>query len=108
MWLEVLLLAAAIWLLSTTVSRAKIFFPLRYYCNNHCNPILLWIGEAISCQYCLSHWIGAAIVWWGRINFFNYPELFTYCMTWAALVGVANVIGRTVGRADEQTRKEIK
>ncbi len=48
------LLALADWLIATTISRARVFRPMRAAIKRRSD----YLGEGISCQYCISHWVG--------------------------------------------------
>lgn len=54
-------------------------------------PVRRWLGELISCPFCLSHWAGAAVVILvvGAVLLSPYVSLPVW---WLALVRLANLI----------------
>lgn len=51
--LKLFLLSIACGAVSMTISKAKIFLPLRDWISQR----NAWAGEGISCPYCTSHWV---------------------------------------------------
>src|SRR5438067_1790654 len=58
MLLQLLLVSAVVMGLSYTISRERLFLPVRERCGG---PDTL-LGYLISCPYCLSHWLAFVIV----------------------------------------------
>ena len=60
-WPEVVrlaLLAPAVAVVSMTVTMSKLFSPLRKVAKSGSE----WLGELLSCPYCISHWVALAAV----------------------------------------------
>jgi uncharacterized membrane protein len=55
---EVTVLSLAIAAVSTTITRAMIFAPVREDIADRNE----WLGELFACPYCLSHWLAGAAV----------------------------------------------
>jgi hypothetical protein len=55
---QVVVLAFATAIISTTIARAKVFSPFRRMVTSHST----WLGNLVSCFYCTAHWIGIGFV----------------------------------------------
>lgn len=55
---QVVVLALATAAISVTISRAWIFASFRMWVSYHS----AWLGELVSCSYCLSHWVAIVLV----------------------------------------------
>lgn len=44
--------------ISMTISKAKIFLPFREWITNKSE----WLGDGLSCPYCMSHWVSLALM----------------------------------------------
>ena len=58
MWQTYAVLSLIVMCVANTISREKVFEPLR----NRLGGKDTWIGYLVSCPYCLSHWISFALV----------------------------------------------
>lgn len=76
-----LLLAAAGSAITMTLTKGSIFASLRDWLADR--PFL---GQLISCPYCTSHWVAAAIVWATGWRAFDGNPWLTYPVTVFALV----------------------
>jgi hypothetical protein len=63
--------------ISFTVSEAKLFLPLREWFKRK----LSYLGELISCGYCLGHWVAFALVAIYRPKLFEFWWLLDYFLT---------------------------
>jgi hypothetical protein len=55
---EVMVIALATAAISLTISKGRIFIPLREWIASRNT----WLGELVSCFYCTSHWVAIALV----------------------------------------------
>jgi hypothetical protein len=106
-------LSVIVWVVSTTLTRARVFRPFRRWVKQRSD----YFGEGVSCQYCLSHWVGFIVTllykpWFivfdtdsAVLNFFGHAF---------AVIGLAALIARTIGKTppdgvlhpDEQAERE--
>lgn len=57
-FLKLAMLAGVAAPLTLTVSRSQLFSPVREWVKKHSK----FLGELLTCPYCLSHWVSALIV----------------------------------------------
>lgn len=81
-----LIVAIAIAAASITLTRARIFKPLRDRAMNS-NYLLF---KLVSCPYCMSHWLAAVFVPWTLFTITDIVWL-DGLMTWFFLIGLAAV-----------------
>lgn len=55
---QIIVLALAAAAISTTITKAFIFAPMRDWIFKQNE----WFGELFSCPYCMSHWVGFVLV----------------------------------------------
>jgi hypothetical protein len=91
-------LAVIVWIVATTIARARVFRPLRKAVKRRSD----YLGEGISCQYCISHWIGFLTVLVVRPHFLPFDAMggfYGYFTTHSfAVIGLAALIARTIGK----------
>jgi len=88
-------LALATWVISTTITRARVFRPLRRLVKRHSD----YLGEGISCQYCLSHWVGFILAAIYRPRFLNSGIYLVDIIVSAFVIIALNaLIARTIGK----------
>lgn len=92
---EIGLLSAAVWLISTTIARARAFRPLRRAVKARSD----YFGEGISCQYCISHWVGFVLcaVYQPRFLVSRWPAV-DLAVSAFVVVAVGALIARTIGK----------
>lgn len=79
--LALLTTALATALVAVTITRASVFQGLRVWLKAR-NTLL---KQLLSCTYCFSHWVGAALVW-----LFNTPvTLRHFLFAWLVVVALA-------------------
>ena len=93
-----IVLAVIVWIVSTGLARARAFRPFRRWVKSKSD----YFGEGVSCQFCISHWIGFLAV--GVSN----PHFLPFDSTWGfytpffghsfAVIGLANLVARTLGQ----------
>jgi len=93
---EFTVLAAAVSAASMTISKGKIFRPLRQKISAES-----FIGELIRCPYCTSHWLALAGVLWFKPALFlkNDSIISSFLVPWLALVAVAAPFSWIIYRA---------
>ena len=64
---------------SLTITRSRPLRPVRDWIYNRS----LWWGELVSCPYCMSHWVAAALVLW------SWPGLHQVVLEWLVVVAIA-------------------
>ncbi len=108
-------LSVIVWLAATTLARARVLRPLRAWVKERSD----YFGEGVSCQYCISHWVGFAVAIAFRPRFLmmttGFPalDLFAHAL---AIIGLAALIARTLGKTppdgllhpDEKARREAE
>lgn len=88
---DLILAALTTWVVSTTVARSKLLSPIREWVATW-SPTLF---EGISCQYCISHWIGlAATLLWLAVN--TNVSLPAAIFAWGAITGGSALIGKVL------------
>lgn len=56
--LKIAVLSFVVSAITLTVTKTKVFKPLRTFLLSHCE----WLGKLFSCPYCFSHWTSFAMV----------------------------------------------
>jgi hypothetical protein len=74
---KVIFLSLAVASISFAVSESKLFLPLREWIEKRS----LYLGEFLSCGYCLGHWVGFALVADFRPRLFESWWLLDYFLT---------------------------
>jgi len=91
-------LSVIVWVMSTGLARARVFRPFRKWVKSKSD----YFGEGVSCQFCLSHWIGFLVVGVLRPHFLTLGAaqgFYGYFLPHSfALIGLAAIIARTVGK----------
>lgn len=89
------MLAVADWLISTTMSRARVFRPLRAAAKRRND----YIGEGLSCQFCISHWAGfiLAAIYQPRL-LMSGLWLLDVAVSAFIVIGLGALIARTIGK----------
>lgn len=97
-------LSVVTWVVSTTVSRARVLQPVREAIQRRSE----YLGEGISCQYCISHWVGFGVVVVAQPHFLPFGAtggFYAYCLGLFlhtfAVVGASALIARTIGKTPE-------
>jgi hypothetical protein len=70
MWEKYLLVSLAVTCIANTISREKIFAPLR----DRLGGKDTWAGYLISCPYCLSHWLAFLFVPLFKVRLLTVPH----------------------------------
>ncbi len=105
-------LSTIVWLIATTITRARVLRPFRRWVKSRSD----YLGEGVSCQYCLSHWVGFAVTAVFRPAFLPMTsgmwivDLLAHAF---AIVGLSALIARTIGKTppdgvlhpDEEARR---
>lgn len=88
---SVVITALATWSISTTVAVAKVFEPVRVIVKRRSK----YLGEGISCQRCISHWIAFSLVdlYRPRVVWSNVAIL-DYFITAMVIVAISDLIAR--------------
>jgi len=82
----VLLVAVAVASISFTISETALFRPIREAVKRK----QLWVGELLSCGFCLGHWVALGLVLAYRPRLFHSQwagldyGLTVLCVAWAA------------------------
>jgi len=82
--LTLIILSAATAGLSMTISKSKITLSLRNYLIRN----IPWLGELLSCPYCVSHWVAAIFVIF--LSPLTIP--FTPIITIFAIVAISTIV----------------
>lgn len=92
MLITVVLLGLASGAASTTIASSRIFKWLRTWIAGR-NEFL---GELISCSYCLGHWVSAFLVWlWA---YFIGQNIILLVTAWLASTAVSALVSGTISR----------
>lgn len=95
-WLAVVAMALAVATGSMTVTRSKVFKPLRWAIQRRS----VFFGDLITCPYCFSHWVAFAIVAWFRPRLVESSvPLVDYAVSAFAVVALATYGGGLIFRA---------
>ena len=86
MIVKVLLLSLATASISFTVAETKLFMPLRQHW-----PKESFLGELLSCGYCLGHWVAFALVAIYRPRLFESWWLLDFFLTAVVVAWLAGV-----------------
>jgi hypothetical protein len=93
--LALLVISLAVWSTSTTIAVARIFEPVRNFVKRRND----YLGEGVSCQRCISHWIAFAYVGVFLPRLLNSGFLFVdFFVSAMAVVGISDMIARTMSR----------
>ena len=89
MYSKLLTLSLATSVIAVTVSKTKMFKPLRHgvWSKNK------WFYDLISCTYCLTHWIAFALVLIYPLNLMRKYLIIDYFVSSFAVVAIAAIIG---------------
>lgn len=91
-------LSVIVWVVSTSLARARAFRPFRQWVRSKS----AYVGEGVSCQFCISHWIAFVVVLLVRPTFLTLGRsvgFYGYFLTHSfALIGLAALIARTIGK----------
>jgi len=74
---KVILLSLVVASISFTVSKSKLFMPLRECAKKK----MAYLGEFLSCGYCLGHWVSFGLVAIYQPKLFNFWWLLDYFLT---------------------------
>ncbi len=101
---EWIVLSVIVWTVSTTISRARVFRPLRSWVKGRSD----FFGEGVSCQYCISHWVAFTLILIYRPHILppaQWPAalpwllpVVDYCVSAFAVIGLGALIARTLAR----------
>lgn len=98
----ILLLGAAVGVISTTITKARVFREWRMFLKRHSK----WWGDLFSCAYCMSHWVaGAAIT--AAVLWPIFPEewpVYYYVIVAVILVLVATLTSALIQLANPFNR----
>ena len=83
---KVILLSLAVASISFTVSESKLFMPLRDWAKKK----LAYLGEFLSCCYCLGHWVAFGVVAVYQPRLFNSWGLLDYFLTALVIAWLAS------------------
>jgi len=83
--LKIVVLAFAVSPIALTVTKTKVFKPLRTFLMAHCE----WLGKLFSCPYCFSHWTSFAMVAVFRPVAFSCGYFFLIDLAVSAFVMIA-------------------
>lgn len=83
-------------IIALTVSDAKVFDGFRRY-------VTRWpfVSGAISCRYCFSHWVGAALLLIKAPVVISDYRLTNIIVSWGVLVWLINVLAGLLVKANE-------
>ena len=90
---ELLIMALATATVSVTVGQSKLFAPWRMWVKGHWR----FLGELMSCPYCLGHWVAAGLVleFSHRQSITSFANLLVW---WLAVTGLSALISGSIGR----------
>ena len=74
---------------ATTVSQSALFKPLRTWVSS----VWEWVGDLISCPYCLGHWASVAVFL--AVDTTSVPWAVA---TWLATTGIASLVSGAITR----------
>jgi hypothetical protein len=99
-----IVLSIVVWVVSTTMARARILRSFRCWMKKRND----FLGEGVSCQYCLSHWVGLAVTLLYRPALIGpasiHPHwnwlaaIADYLVSAFAVIGLAALIARNLGK----------
>jgi hypothetical protein len=88
-------LSLADWLIATTIARARVFRPFRSWVLRRS----AYFGEGVSCQYCISHWVGFALAAIYRPRFIASPwPVLDVIVSAFMVIGLGALIARNWGK----------
>lgn len=100
---EWVVLSIVVWSISTTLSRARVLRPLRNWIRRRND----FLGEGITCQYCVSHWVAFAVTLIHRPQVLppaEWPQtawllpVLDYFTSAFAVIGLGALIARTIAQ----------
>jgi Protein of unknown function (DUF1360) len=79
---------------SLTLTRSR---PLRFI-RVGIRSLSEWWGELVSCPYCMSHWIAAGLVAWGRGSprYWHWAGAYPATLEWLLVVAIAAPVAAAV------------
>ena len=93
---DLVMLGLATATVSVTISQSKLFAPVR----DKVSAGRPWLGELVSCPYCLGHWVAWCLCVYN--NWFTgmvFPVLlWPGLLTWLAVVSVSALVSGLIGR----------
>jgi hypothetical protein len=104
-----LLLALPVASIAWTVTHEEIFRELRDWFAARSRASRSFIGQkfffALTCEFCLSHYVAAVVLWLTRFQLI-YTGWLGYFVAWLSLVWIANVYMGAFGRLRLEIRHE--
>ncbi len=104
MILQLLIAALVVWRVSTTIAVAKVFEPFRNWVwrerpgappPSRWNRARIWIREAVSCQFCLSHYVAFAYLQFWYVDVVpTTSRIVSFSITWMSVVALSSIIAR--------------
>jgi len=89
------MLSLTTWLCSTTIARSDIFDPARAAIKKRSK----FVYDCVSCQYCISHWVGLFWVLIYRPRLLDSGLLAVdLAFSTFAVIAASALIARTIGR----------
>ena len=97
---DLLIMALATATISVTIGQSKLFAPFRAWAKSKWQ----FVGELLSCPYCLGHWVAVIMV----MEFSYHRGVYSYGITqaewfglitwWLAITGLSALISGAIGR----------
>ena len=87
--IEIIQMGLVVGVISITITKGSIFGWLRDRCSG-------WIGELLSCPYCMAHWVSLVMVISGDIGIINRP--YELVMRVFSVIGISMMAGWLVYR----------
>lgn len=98
---SLLIISLAVSTISLTISKSKIFASTREFISDRFE----WLGEMISCFYCLSHWVAVIVV-----TTTHFETKFGWVVTVLAVICLASIFSSIIigltGGAGHNTSEE--
>lgn len=88
-WLELAALSLATSAASITISRSTLFSPFREFLLTRQGGAWKHLGYLVSCFYCVSHWIAAAVVLAYQPRIVQFWIVVDLGISWLAVVALA-------------------
>ena len=85
--IELLLLSMVCASLSFTITESVLFSDFRIYIRKRNS----WLGELVSCGYCLGHWIAALLIIITGFNIFNTNLFIDYFFTALIIAWISSI-----------------
>jgi len=102
MFIEVAAVSLAIGVVTTTVSKAKIFAPLRHWMEY--TGKMYWLADMIGCPYCFSHWVAAFAQAWFQFTFTTSHTIVDLIIGWLILTALGNVVPVAIVRGYHEAK----